>query len=73
MSAGPNAPLRGPRAHGVTVPKVEKNAASTLEISDFGVALELGRTRIQDRAAALRADPRDGQLFLGGSIMALVA
>jgi branched-chain amino acid transport system ATP-binding protein len=30
--------------------------------------MELGRTRIQDRADRILADPRIGQLFLGGGL-----
>jgi branched-chain amino acid transport system ATP-binding protein len=56
------------RAKGVTILMVEQNAKSALEISDYGIVLELGRTRMQDRASALLADPRVGQLFLGGAI-----
>ena len=47
---------------------VEQNAKRALEISDFGVVLELGRTRMQAAAAAVLADPRVGQLFLGGGM-----
>jgi branched-chain amino acid transport system ATP-binding protein len=58
------------RERGVTILMVEQNARSALEISDDGIVLELGRTRMQERAAALLADPRVGQLFLGGSMAA---
>jgi ABC-type sugar transport system ATPase subunit len=58
------------RDQGVTILMVEQNARSALAISDFGIVLELGRTRIHDRAATLLADPRVGQLFLGGHIEA---
>ncbi len=47
---------------------VEQNAKSALEISDDGIVLELGRTRMQAPAADLLADPRVGQLFLGGAM-----
>jgi len=30
--------------------------------------LELGQTRMHDKAAAILADPRVGQLFLGGAL-----
>jgi branched-chain amino acid transport system ATP-binding protein len=36
-------------------------------MSDYGIVLELGQTRIVDRADAILADPRIGQLFLGGT------
>src|ERR1700681_1921979 len=38
------------RDRGVTVLLIEQNARSALEISDFGIVLELGRTRLVDRA-----------------------
>ena len=60
--------LRGLRDRGVTVLMIEQNARSTLEISDFGLVLELGRTRMFDRAEKVLADPRVVHLFLGGSI-----
>lgn len=56
------------RAKGVSVLMIEQNARSALEISDDGLVLELGRTRMQDRAQTLLNDPRVGQLFLGGVI-----
>jgi branched-chain amino acid transport system ATP-binding protein len=37
-------------------------------MSDYGLVLELGQTRMYDKAATLLADPRVGQLFLGGHI-----
>lgn len=56
------------RAKGVTILMVEQNARSALEISDEGLVLELGRTRMQGPAAEILADPRVGQLFLGGAM-----
>jgi branched-chain amino acid transport system ATP-binding protein len=47
---------------------VEQNARSALEVSDYGIVLELGQTRIVDTAAAILADRRVGQLFLGGAL-----
>ena len=58
--------LKELRAKGVTVLMVEQNARSALEISDLGIVLELGRTRIVDTAERILKDPRIGQLFLGG-------
>jgi len=60
--------LRDLRAKGVSILMVEQNAKRALEISDFGVVLELGRTRIEGAAGAILADPRVGQLFLGGHV-----
>lgn len=56
------------RAKGVTVLMIEQNAKSALGLSDQAIVLELGRTRHQDSAAAILADPRIGQLFLGGAM-----
>ncbi|WP_417408074.1 ABC transporter ATP-binding protein [Hoeflea sp.] len=54
------------RDQGVTILMVEQNAKAALAMSDYGIVLELGQTRMHDRADALLADPRVGQLFLGG-------
>jgi len=56
------------RAKGVTILMVEQNARSALEISDEGLVLELGQTRMQGPAADILADPRVAQLFLGGAL-----
>ena len=58
------------RARGMTVLMIEQNAKRALELSDDGIVLELGRTRMADRAARILADPRIGQLFLGGGLTA---
>jgi len=60
--------LKELRARGVTILMVEQNARSALEISDEGLVLELGQTRMQGPAADILADPRVGQLFLGGAM-----
>jgi len=60
--------LKDLRASGVSVLMVEQNAKSALEISDFGIVLELGRTRMQQPAQSLLHNPKVGQLFLGGAI-----
>ena len=60
--------LQDLRAKAVSILMVEQNAKRALEISDFGVVLELGRTRIEAAAGAILADARVGQLFLGGHI-----
>ena len=54
------------RDQGVTILMVEQNAKAALAMSDYGLVLELGQTRMQDRAESLLRDPRVGQLFLGG-------
>lgn len=56
------------REQGVTILMVEQNAKAALALSDYGLVLELGQTRMHDKAATLLADPRVGQLFLGGHI-----
>jgi branched-chain amino acid transport system ATP-binding protein len=65
--------LQDLRAKGVTILMVEQNAKRALEVSDFGVVLELGRTRMTGEARAILADPRVGQLFLGGGMGAEAA
>ena len=60
--------LKDLRAKGVSILMVEQNARSALKISDDGLVLELGRTRMSDRADILLNDPRVGQLFLGGAL-----
>ncbi len=54
------------RDSGVTILMVEQNAKAALAMSDFGLVLELGQTRMHDRADKLLNDPKVGQLFLGG-------
>ncbi|MBO0741910.1 MAG: ABC transporter ATP-binding protein [Hyphomicrobiaceae bacterium] len=56
------------RARGITVLMIEQNAKRALEMSDDGIVLELGRTRIADSAMRILADERIGQLFLGGGL-----
>lgn len=58
--------LKDLRSKGLSVLMIEQNAKSALEISDDGLVLELGRTRMQDDASKLLTD-RVGQLFLGGA------
>ena len=60
--------LKRLRDRGVTVLMIEQNARSALEISDFGIVLELGQTRMIDKAERILNDPRIGQLFLGGAM-----
>lgn len=56
------------RDQGVTILMVEQNAKAALAMSDYGLVLELGQTRMFDKADMLLKDPRVGQLFLGGHI-----
>lgn len=62
------ATLKRMRDQGVTILMVEQNARAALAMSDYGLVLELGQTRMHDEAAKLLADPRVGQLFLGGHV-----
>ncbi len=61
--------LQDLRSRGVSILMIEQNAKRALEISDFGVVLELGATRMQGAARELLVDPRVGQLFLGGGTL----
>jgi branched-chain amino acid transport system ATP-binding protein len=61
------------RDRGITVLLIEQNAKRALESSDYGIVLELGRTRIADTARNILNDPRIGQLFLGGGLAEKVA
>jgi len=60
--------LQALRDQGVTILMVEQNAKAALAMSDYGLVLELGQTRMHDRADTLLADPKVGHLFLGGHI-----
>lgn len=60
--------LQDLRASGMTILMVEQNARSALQVSDFSVVLELGRTRMTGEARTILEDPRVGHLFLGGGL-----
>ena len=60
--------LRTLRNGGVTILMIEQNAKQALQISDYGLVLEQGRTRIEASAPEILADPRIAQLFLGGGL-----
>lgn len=60
--------LQALRDQGVTILMVEQNAKAALAMSDYGLVLELGQTRMHDKADVLLADPKVGHLFLGGHI-----
>lgn len=60
--------LKSLRKKGVTILLIEQNAKQALQISDYGLVLEQGQTRIEDTAANVLADPRIAQLFLGGGL-----
>ena len=56
------------RDKGVSILMIEQNAKSALQMSDYGLVLELGQTRMFDTADTILNDPRVGQLFLGGAM-----
>jgi branched-chain amino acid transport system ATP-binding protein len=60
--------LKGLRDKGVTILLIEQNAKQALQISDYGLVLEQGQTRIEDTALRILADARIAQLFLGGGL-----
>jgi branched-chain amino acid transport system ATP-binding protein len=60
--------LRGLCETGMSILMVEQNAKRALEISDFGIVVELGRVRMAGEARAILDDPKVGQLFLGGGL-----
>jgi branched-chain amino acid transport system ATP-binding protein len=60
--------LKDLRNNGVTIVLIEQNAKQALQISDYGLVLEQGQTRIEDAAPNILADPRIAQLFLGGGL-----
>jgi branched-chain amino acid transport system ATP-binding protein len=61
--------LKSLRDNGVTILLIEQNAKQALQISDYGLVLEQGQTRIEDTAPRILADPRIAQLFLGGGLI----
>jgi branched-chain amino acid transport system ATP-binding protein len=61
--------LKDLRDRGVTVLLIEQNAKQALQISDYGLVLEQGQTRIEASAPQILADPRIAQLFLGGGLL----
>lgn len=62
------ATLQRLRDQGVSILMVEQNARSALEISDHGIVLETGRTRLVGTAQSILNDPRIAKLFLGAEV-----
>jgi branched-chain amino acid transport system ATP-binding protein len=60
--------LKDLRDKGVTILLIEQNAKQALQISDYGLVLEQGQTRIEDTAPAILANPQVAKLFLGGGL-----
>ena len=65
--------LKSLRDKGVSVLLIEQNAKQALQMSDYGLVLEQGQTRIEDTAPAILADARIAQLFLGGGLEPVTA
>ncbi len=53
-------------SEGLTILLVEQNAREALAVADFAYVLELGRNAYEGAGAALLADPRIENLYLGG-------
>ncbi len=62
------ASLQNLRDNGVTILLIEQNARQALQISDYGLVVEQGQTRIEGTANEILSDPRIAQLFLGGGL-----
>lgn len=56
------------RDAGTAVLLVEQNARRALQTADIGCVLDLGTLHISGPAAELLADPKLGELYLGGSV-----
>jgi branched-chain amino acid transport system ATP-binding protein len=56
------------RDKGVSILLIEQNAKQALKLCDYGLVLEQGQTRIEDTGETILADPRIGELFLGGAL-----
>ena len=54
------------RSRGCAVLLVEQNARAALRVADRGYVLELGRVTLSGPSAALAADPRVTETYLGG-------
>jgi branched-chain amino acid transport system ATP-binding protein len=54
------------RQAGTAILLVEQNARRALEIADIGCVLDLGKVHLSGPAPELLADPRLGELYLGG-------
>jgi branched-chain amino acid transport system ATP-binding protein len=65
--------LKGLRDKGVTILLIEQNAKQALQVSDYGLVLEQGQTRIEGEARTILADQRIAQLFLGGGLQQVEA
>ena len=59
--------IAGLRSSGVAILLVEQNARAGLAAADYGAVLDGGRVAIAGRGSTLLADPRLGELYLGGA------
>ncbi len=59
--------IAGLRRRGCAILLVEQNARAALRIADRGYVLETGRMTLEGSGAALAADPRVMQTYLGGA------
>ncbi|MGE0313562.1 MAG: ABC transporter ATP-binding protein [Lautropia sp.] len=57
--------IAGLRARGLSVLVIEQNAYGALEISDYGIVMELGRLIMMAPARQVLSDPRVRQAYLG--------
>ncbi len=57
--------IAGLRASGVAVLLVEQNARAALQVADHAYVLEMGRVTLSGDSAALAADPRIVEMYLG--------
>lgn len=59
------------RAQGVAILLVEQNARAALAISDHAYVMEMGRITLEGDSAALSADPRIVEMYLGTATASL--
>jgi branched-chain amino acid transport system ATP-binding protein len=59
--------IAGLRSRGCAVLLVEQNARAALRVADRAYVLETGRVTLEGPSAALEADPRVMQTYLGGA------
>ena len=64
--------LKRLRDQGVTILMIEQNAKQALQMSDYGLVLEQGQTRIEAEAREILGDARVARLFLGGGLEPVV-
>jgi ABC-type branched-subunit amino acid transport system ATPase component len=58
--------LREINERGIAIAMVEQNARRALALADVGYVLDLGRNAFEGPGAALLADPKVAELYLGG-------